>query len=126
MPTNDLSLLRPEALAQLGTLLANAQKALKTLLRPEHLYVGRYGHTAAGFVSFIRDWVGPFRCSRSRQSLRQFMTRIEKAIMALQQVPWRTIIAIIVHPRSSRRLAKLGARLRTTLFGSRRRGASRP
>jgi hypothetical protein len=44
MPTNDLSLLRPEALAQLGTLLANAQKALNTLLRPEHLYIGRYGH----------------------------------------------------------------------------------
>lgn len=37
MPTNDLSLLRPEALAQLGTLLANAQKALNALLRPQHL-----------------------------------------------------------------------------------------
>jgi diadenosine tetraphosphate (Ap4A) HIT family hydrolase len=45
MPTNDLSVLRPEALAQLGTLLANAQRALNTLLRPQHLCIGHYGHT---------------------------------------------------------------------------------
>jgi diadenosine tetraphosphate (Ap4A) HIT family hydrolase len=42
MPINDLSLLRPEARAELGTLLANAQRALNTLLRPQHLYIGRY------------------------------------------------------------------------------------
>jgi hypothetical protein len=35
MATNDLSVLRPEALAKLGTLPANAQKALNALLRPE-------------------------------------------------------------------------------------------
>jgi diadenosine tetraphosphate (Ap4A) HIT family hydrolase len=61
MPTNDLSLLRPEALAQLGTLLANAQKALNALLRPEHLYIGRYGHTAGHALHFhlmpICRWV---------------------------------------------------------------------
>jgi diadenosine tetraphosphate (Ap4A) HIT family hydrolase len=60
-PTNDLSLLRPEALAQLGTLLANAQKALTTLLKPEHLYIGRYGHTAGHTFHFhlipICGWV---------------------------------------------------------------------
>src|SRR5271167_5130652 len=39
-PVNDLSLLCPEALARLGTLLANAQKALATILQPEHLYIG--------------------------------------------------------------------------------------
>jgi diadenosine tetraphosphate (Ap4A) HIT family hydrolase len=32
--------LRPEALAQLGTLLANAQKALNTLLRPNTFLSG--------------------------------------------------------------------------------------
>ena len=57
---------------------------------------------------------------------------IERAIMALQQVPWHMIIAIIVpspiksEAGTSRRRARLGARLRTTLFGSRRSGASRP
>jgi hypothetical protein len=61
MPTNELSLLRPEALTQLGTLLANAQKALNTLLRPAHLYIGRYGHTAGHALHFhlipICGWV---------------------------------------------------------------------
>jgi hypothetical protein len=34
LPTNDLSLLRSEAVAQLGIFLANAQKASQTLIRP--------------------------------------------------------------------------------------------
>jgi diadenosine tetraphosphate (Ap4A) HIT family hydrolase len=46
MPTNDLSLMRPQALAQFGTLLASAQNALNKILEPRHLYIGRYGHTA--------------------------------------------------------------------------------
>lgn len=61
VPTHDLSLLRPEALAQLGTLLANAQKALTTILRPEYLYIGRYGHSAGYSLHFhlipICAWV---------------------------------------------------------------------
>lgn len=61
VPTNDLSLLRPEALAQLGSLLANAQKALTTILKPEHLYIGRYGHSAGHALHFhlipICGWV---------------------------------------------------------------------
>jgi diadenosine tetraphosphate (Ap4A) HIT family hydrolase len=60
-PTNDLTLLCPEALAQLGTPLANAQKALTTLLKPQHLYIGRYGHTAGYALHFhlipIGGWV---------------------------------------------------------------------
>jgi diadenosine tetraphosphate (Ap4A) HIT family hydrolase len=51
-PVNDLSLLRPEALTQLGTLLASAQKALATVLKPEHLYIGRYGHSAGHALHF--------------------------------------------------------------------------
>jgi diadenosine tetraphosphate (Ap4A) HIT family hydrolase len=61
MATNDLSVLRPEALAKLGTLPANAQKALNALLRPEHLYIGRYGRTAGHALHFhlipICGWV---------------------------------------------------------------------
>jgi diadenosine tetraphosphate (Ap4A) HIT family hydrolase len=60
-PTNDLSLMRPEALAQLGILLANTQKALTEILKPEHLYIGRYGHTAGYPIHFhlipICGWV---------------------------------------------------------------------
>ena len=52
MPTNDLSRLCPEALAQLGTLLAGAQKALTAILNPEHFYIGRFGHTAGHALHF--------------------------------------------------------------------------
>src|SRR5262245_41330992 len=61
VPTADLSVLRPDALAQLGTLLANAQKALTTILKPEHLYIGRYGHSPGHALHFhlipICEWV---------------------------------------------------------------------
>jgi len=52
MPTTDLSLLCPEALAQFGTLLAGAQK---------HLYIGWFGHAAGHALHFhlipICGWV---------------------------------------------------------------------
>jgi diadenosine tetraphosphate (Ap4A) HIT family hydrolase len=60
-PTNDLSVMRPEALAERGTLLARAQDALNATLQPEHLYIGRYGHTAGHALHFhiipIGGWV---------------------------------------------------------------------
>jgi diadenosine tetraphosphate (Ap4A) HIT family hydrolase len=59
--TNDLSTMRPEALAELGTLLARAQQALNATLKPEHLYIGRYGHMAGHALHFhiipICGWV---------------------------------------------------------------------
>jgi len=61
MPTNDLSLMPAEALAQLGALLARAQKALNTVLEPDHLYIGRYGHMAGHSLHFhiipVCGWV---------------------------------------------------------------------
>jgi diadenosine tetraphosphate (Ap4A) HIT family hydrolase len=66
VPTNDLSMMRPEAmrpeaLAGLGGLLARAQEALNSVLKPEHLYVGRYGHMAGHAIHFhmilIGGWV---------------------------------------------------------------------
>ena len=61
MPTNELSSIRPRALAQLGALLATTQKALNVILKPEHLYIGRYGHTAGHALHFhmipVCDWV---------------------------------------------------------------------
>jgi diadenosine tetraphosphate (Ap4A) HIT family hydrolase len=51
-PTNDLSTMRPEALAELGTLLARAQAALNAILEPEHLCIGRYGLMAGHAFHF--------------------------------------------------------------------------
>jgi diadenosine tetraphosphate (Ap4A) HIT family hydrolase len=60
-PTKELSLMPPGALIELGTLLAQAQKALDEILRPQHLYIGRYGHTLGHALHFhiipICEWV---------------------------------------------------------------------
>ncbi|HMK80634.1 MAG TPA: HIT family protein [Xanthobacteraceae bacterium] len=59
--TNNLAALPREALHQLGPLLANAQSALTEILKPQHLYVGRYGHSAGFALHFhlipICAWV---------------------------------------------------------------------
>jgi diadenosine tetraphosphate (Ap4A) HIT family hydrolase len=52
MPTNDLWRMPPQALAELGTLLARAQEALTATLKPEHLYIGRYGHAPGHALHF--------------------------------------------------------------------------
>jgi diadenosine tetraphosphate (Ap4A) HIT family hydrolase len=61
VPTNDLSAMPAKALAELGTLLAAAQKALNEILEPKHLYIGRYGHMAGHSLHFhiipICAWV---------------------------------------------------------------------
>jgi diadenosine tetraphosphate (Ap4A) HIT family hydrolase len=61
VPTNELSRLPAAALAELGTLLAQAQLALHTILNPEHLYIGRYGHMAGHALHFhiipVCGWV---------------------------------------------------------------------
>jgi diadenosine tetraphosphate (Ap4A) HIT family hydrolase len=50
--TADLWQMSPGALAELGMLLAKSQQALNAVLQPEHLYVGRYGHTAGRALHF--------------------------------------------------------------------------
>jgi diadenosine tetraphosphate (Ap4A) HIT family hydrolase len=59
--TNDLSDLSPEALAELGPLLAKAQKVLGSRLGAKRVYIGRYGHTPGLPVHFhiipVYDWV---------------------------------------------------------------------
>jgi diadenosine tetraphosphate (Ap4A) HIT family hydrolase len=61
MPTNDLSRMPTAALTELGALLALAQKTLNDVLKPEHLYIGRYGHAAGHALHFhiipICSWV---------------------------------------------------------------------
>jgi diadenosine tetraphosphate (Ap4A) HIT family hydrolase len=60
-PTSELSTMPPKALTELGSLLANAQRALTEILQPEHLYIGRYGHTTGLSCHFhvipICTWV---------------------------------------------------------------------
>jgi diadenosine tetraphosphate (Ap4A) HIT family hydrolase len=61
LTVNDLSELPEEALAELGPLLARAQKTLKSRLRPVRLYIGRYGHSPGDPIHFhlipVYDWV---------------------------------------------------------------------
>lgn len=49
---SDLSSLSKKALEGLGPLLAAAQQALREILKPDHLYVGRFGHTAGHSIHF--------------------------------------------------------------------------
>jgi diadenosine tetraphosphate (Ap4A) HIT family hydrolase len=59
--TNELHRLPERALTELGMLLAKLQQALQAILAPEHLYVGRYGHTSGHAFHFhispICGWV---------------------------------------------------------------------
>jgi diadenosine tetraphosphate (Ap4A) HIT family hydrolase len=61
MPTNELWRMPPQALAELGTRLGRAQEALTATLKPEHLYIGRYGHAAGHALHFhiipVCGWV---------------------------------------------------------------------
>ena len=59
--TNALYDLPTEALASLGPLLARAQREVETLLRPERVYIGRYGHSPGHPIHFhiipVYDWL---------------------------------------------------------------------
>jgi diadenosine tetraphosphate (Ap4A) HIT family hydrolase len=59
--TNDLSSLSAEALAELGPLMAKAQRGLQELLTATRVYIGRYGHMPGYAIHFhvipIYDWV---------------------------------------------------------------------
>ena len=61
VPTNDLYRMRPQALAELGPLLARTQKALDDILKPRHFYIGRYGHMAGHALHFhiipVCEWL---------------------------------------------------------------------
>ena len=61
MHPNDLAAMPGRALRQLGLLLASAQSALTEILMPQHLYIGRYGHSAGLALHFhvipICTWV---------------------------------------------------------------------
>lgn len=49
---DSLMALAPQALADLGPLLARVQSAIETTLRPERVYVGRFGHSPGWPVHF--------------------------------------------------------------------------
>ena len=51
----------PRALNDFGQVLARAHRALTSILRPNHLYIGRYGHTPGHALHFhlipVCGWV---------------------------------------------------------------------
>jgi diadenosine tetraphosphate (Ap4A) HIT family hydrolase len=59
--TGELSELSPEALTELGPLLARVQRAVTRILQPRLVYIGRYGHTPGYPIHFhvipICEWV---------------------------------------------------------------------
>ncbi|WP_455873635.1 HIT family protein [Rhizobium yanglingense] len=59
--TNELSSLSAEALAELGPLMAKAQRGLQELLKAQRVYIGRYGHMPGYSIHFhvipIYGWV---------------------------------------------------------------------
>jgi diadenosine tetraphosphate (Ap4A) HIT family hydrolase len=61
LPADDLSDLPSTALTALGPLLAKAQEALRTKLKPMWVYVGRYGHSPGYPIHFhlmpVYDWL---------------------------------------------------------------------
>lgn len=88
-PTNDLSRMRPEALAELGMLLASAQKALDEILAPRHLYIGRYGHMAGHSLHFhiipVCEWVRQGFFSDPRYRVLQALSRHSTAAGATDE-----------------------------------------
>ncbi len=58
---NDLSDLPDTAIVELGPLLANAQRTMRTVLKPARVYIGRFGHSPGYPVHFhlipIYGWV---------------------------------------------------------------------
>ncbi|MCA1444573.1 HIT family protein [Ensifer sp. IC4062] len=61
LPVYDLAELPDGALAELGPLLAKAQRAVQAVLKPARVYIGRYGHSPGHPIHFhlipVYDWV---------------------------------------------------------------------
>ncbi len=61
MQTGSLADLPADALAELGLLQAKAQQVMQTVLKPRHLYIGRYGHDPGYPIHFhfipVYAWV---------------------------------------------------------------------
>lgn len=61
MQTTSLTQLSPEALAELGVLLAQTQQVIERQLSPKHLYIGRFGHEPGWPIHFhfipVYQWV---------------------------------------------------------------------
>lgn len=59
--TDALHELPDAALAELGSLMANIQRLIETLLTPKRLYIGRFGHEPGHPIHFhfipVYDWV---------------------------------------------------------------------
>ena len=78
LPVYDLSDLPNSALTELGPLLAEAQRALQTNMKPVRIYIGRYGHSPGFPIHFhiipVYDWVEDlFWCDERYRVLEHFI-----------------------------------------------------
>jgi len=75
----NFSSLAPDALSEMGPLLAKVTRVMENQLQPRHLYVGRYGHTSGHNLHFhlipVYAWViEAFRRDVRYRMLQQFYT----------------------------------------------------
>jgi len=80
--TTHLWELQSEALAEMGGLLSKIQKLMMDVLKPQYLYIGRYGHLKGPSFHFhfipIYDWVVKgFLADERYRSLKQFHYRTD-------------------------------------------------
>jgi diadenosine tetraphosphate (Ap4A) HIT family hydrolase len=73
------STISPEALAEMGPLLAKVTRTIEEQVRPRHLYVSRYGHMSGNNLHFhiipVYDWlIKAFQSDARYRVLRQFDT----------------------------------------------------
>jgi len=73
------STIAPDALVEMGPILAKVTRAVEDHLHPDHLYVGRYGHTIGHNLHFhiipVYNWVAEaFRNDSRYRTLQQLYT----------------------------------------------------
>jgi diadenosine tetraphosphate (Ap4A) HIT family hydrolase len=71
--------IKPEALLEMGPVLAKVTGAVEMHLKPQHLYVGRYGHTGGHNLHFhiipVYNWLAEaFRNDSRYRALRRYDT----------------------------------------------------
>lgn len=86
MPTSSLAELPPDALAELGVLLARTQQAIERQLQPKRLYIGRFGHDPGWPIHFhfipVYHWVEDLFWNDARYRQLETFAYAENALSA--------------------------------------------
>ena len=84
--TTSLADLSPDALAEMGGLLAKTQQVMEQRLKPKHLYIGRFGHQPGLPIHFhfipVYHWVEELFWKDERYRLLENFAYAENALSA--------------------------------------------